>query len=229
MLIADSTARAFENVAAREHDLLRALPAADTQFARGESAPLPCEAPPDTYFLTRDESGRRLFLRGSVFVSGGNVTDANGRPILGYKTPEGALEPLRADSVDASLGFAQEAQIGSDGTVSYARGTIDPVTGNRRLQYVSIGRLALARFPAGTRLAETDSSYVAAPAGIAPHVGVPGDGSFAPLQSFLQTTPDGELDSGLQRLQEAYLALDALRAAGAAQSTLQKTAMDLLK
>jgi hypothetical protein len=228
MLIADSTARALENVAARERDLLRALPA-DAQFDATRGAQLPCEAPQDAYFITRDENGRRLFLRGNLFMNGGSITDGNGRPVLGYKAADGALQPLRADSVDVSFGFAQDAAIGSDGTVKYGRSTIDPVTGDRRLQYISIGRLALARFPAGTRLADSDSPYAAAPAGIVPHVGVPGDGSFPPLQSSSQMSRDGELDSGLQRLQEAYLALDALRAAGTAQGSVQKTAMDLLK
>jgi hypothetical protein len=37
------------------------------------------------------------------------------------------------------------------------------------------------------------------------------------------------MDLGLQRLQEAYLALDAIRAAGQAQNAVQKMAMDLLK
>jgi hypothetical protein len=227
MLISDSTARALENVAARERDVLRTLP------AEGSGDPyavqIPCQAPSGAYFITRDESGRRLFVRCSgLYLNGPDLTDGNGRPLLGYANAGGALQPLRTDAVDASLGLAQNARVGSDGTVTYDRSTIDPATGNRTFQHLTIGRLALARFPAGTRL-EGGDSYAAAPAGIAPHIGLPGESGFPPLPSILQTAPDGELDSGLVRLQEAYMALDALRAAGAAQGSVQKTVMDLLK
>jgi hypothetical protein len=229
MLISDSTARALENVAARERDVLRTLPAQDSA-ADPFAAHIPCEAPPDAYFITRDESGRRLFMRCSaLYLKGANLTDGNGRPLMGYAVHDGPLQPLRTDAVDASLGLAQNVRVDSDGTVTYDRSAIEPSTGARALQHLTIGRLALARFPAGTRLGGADDSYAPAPAGIAPHVGVPGDGGFPPLQSPLQSSGDGGLDSGLARLQEAYLALDALRAAGAAQGSVQKTVMDLLK
>jgi hypothetical protein len=229
MLISDSTARALENVAARERDVLRTLP---VEEAAGDPfAPhVPCEAPPDAYFMTRDESGRNLFMRcNALYVRGANLIDGNGRALLGYTVSGGALQPLRVDAVDASLGLTQNVSVDSDGTVSYDRSAIDPSTGVRSLQHLTIGRLALARFPAGTRLQSVDDLYSAAPAGTAPHVGVPGEGGFPPLESPLQSAGDGSLDSGLARLQEAYLALDALRAAGAAQGSVQKTVMDLLK
>jgi len=229
MLISDSTARALENVAAREREVLRTLPAANSNLRDPYAAQIPCEAPQDAYFITRDEGGRRLFMRCSgLYLNGANLTDGNGHPVLGYANPEGALQPLRVDPVDASLGLAQNARVASDGTVTYDRSIIDPATGDRSFQHLTIGRLALARFPAGTRLGGEDS-YAPAPAGIAPHVGGPGDGAFAPLQLLPQTDRNGDLDSGLARLQEAYLALDALRAAGAAQGNVQKTVMDLLK
>lgn len=227
MLISDSTARALENVAARERDVLRALPA-ESSAGDSYSAQIPCEPPPGAYFITRDEGGRRLFVRCSgLYLNGANLTDGNGRPLLGYRTAGGALQALRADAVDASLGLAQNARVGSDGTVTYDRSTIDPATGDRKLQQLTIGRLALARFPAGTSLGADD--YSLAPPGVAPHVGVPGDGSFPPLQTVLQAARNSQLDAGLTRLQEAYLALDALRAAGDAQGSVQKTVMDLLK
>lgn len=229
MLISDSTARALENVAARERELLHTLPAGNSPLGDPYAAQIPCEAPQGTYFITRDEGGRSLFLRSSgLYLNGANLTDGNGRGILGYTSPEGALQPLRVDPVDASLGLAQNARVGSDGTVTYDRSTIDPATGGRTLQRLTIGRLAVARFPAGTRLSG-DDSYAAAPAGIVPYIGAPGDGGFAPLQTRSQGDRNSDLDSGLARLQEAYLALDALRAAGAAQGSVQKTVMDLLK
>jgi len=218
MLIADATARALESVASRERDLARVFPQMQSL------------TPPDAYFVTRDETGRLLFTRNdSLFLRDGTLTDANGREILGYRTAGSALSPLRADPVDLSLGVTANAQIGPDGAVTYARQAIDPRSGERRLQYVSLGRLAVARFPAGTRLPAGEGLYSAAPAGVAPHIGVPGDGNFAPLASPLKQSREGDLDLGLQRLQEAYLALDALRAASSAQGSVQKTAMDLLK
>jgi len=229
MLISDSTARALENVAARERDVLRSLPAENSTAADPYGTQIACEAPSGAYFITRDESGRRLFVRCSaLYLNGADLTDGNGHPILGYASPGAALQPLRVDPVDVSLGLTQNARAGSDGTVTYDRSIIDPATGDRTFQHLTIGRLALARFPAGTRLSG-DDSYASAPAGIAPHVGVPGDGAFAPLRSPLQMARSVDLDSGLVRLQEAYLALDALRAAGAAQGNVQKTVMDLLK
>lgn len=218
MFIADATARALENVAARERELTGVFPQMQSLPPAGE------------YFITRDETGRQLFTRSdALFLRDGTMTDANGREILGFRTPGSALSPLRADPVDLALGITAEAQINADGTVSYARQTIDPRNGERRLQYTSLGRLAVARFPAGTRLTAGDGSYSAAPAGVAPHIGVPGDGNFAPLGQEPPGARNGDLDLGLQRLQEAYLALDALRAASTAQGSVQKTAMDLLK
>ena len=74
---------------------------------------------------------------------------------------------------------------------------------------------------------ETSSaSNVRAPDGVAPHVGSADDGTFGPMSGG---RAGGGLDASLRRLQEAYLALDALRAARNAQSGTEKGAMDLVK
>src|SRR5437588_784522 len=92
MLIADATARALENVSARERDLAGVFPQ------------MQMLTPPDAYFVARDENGRLLFTRSdSLFLRTGTLTDANGREILGYRTPGSALSPLRADPVDLAL------------------------------------------------------------------------------------------------------------------------------
>jgi len=229
MLISDSTARALENVGARERELLRTLPAQDTD-GDPYAAQIPCEAPPGDYFMTRDDAGRRLFMRcSSIYVNGAALTDGNGRPLLGFSGPGAALMPLHLDPVDASLGLAQNVRVGADGVVTYDRAAVEPSTGGRTFQRLTIGRLALARFPAGTRLNPVDDSYGSPPPGVAPHVGVPCQDGFSPLTTPAHSPRNGDLDSGLMRLQEAYLALDALRAAGAAQGSVQKTVMDLLK
>ena len=220
MLIGDSTARALDAIAAREREVLNIFPQTDSLERSGQ---LHCEPPPGCYFIAREENGVRTFLRPSaLYFSGGVLTDGNGRPILGYTAPTAALSPLRTEPVDSALGWAGEAHIGSDGVVGYDRSVIDPLSGDRHAQYVTIGRLAVARFPAGTKVTG------APPQGIEPHLGVPGEGGFAALNTA-QKPFDRELDDGLQRLQEAYLSLDALRAAGDAQGSVQKTTMDLLK
>lgn len=239
MLISDSTAKAFENVAARQRDLMQAFtPGAIPQHgdvAAPDSSdftldPLSVSLPADSYLLSRDDNGRLLFTRdGSLSIRDGMLVDQNGKAVLGRLKADGTLVALRIDRVDGALGFSQGAQIENDGTVTYRRMTIDPRTGVREAQRVSLGRLALARFPAGTRLSTTDALHAFAPPGVAPHIGAPADGSFAPLQTFSRQHSGIDVDLGLQRLEEAYTALDALRAAGAAQGNVQKTAMDLLK
>lgn len=239
MLISDSTARAFENVAARQRDLMQAFtPGAIPQHgdvAAPERSdftldPLSVSLPADAYFMSRDDNGRMLFTRnGSLAIRNGALVDQNGRAILGRVNNGGALVPLHIDRVDGALGFSQGAQIQADGEVTYERMTIDPRTAQREPQRISMGRVALARFPAGTRLPSADGSYALAPTGIAPHIGTPSDGSFAPLQTFARQRSGIDIDLGLERLEEAYTALDALRAAGDAQGNVQKTTMDLLK
>src|SRR5437588_142726 len=121
MLIADATAHALENIAARERNLAGVFPQMQSL------------TPPDAFFVTRDEAGRLLFTRcDALFLRDGTLTDANGREILGYRAPGSALSPLRADAVDLALGVTANAQVGPDGAVSYGRQTIDPRSGERR-------------------------------------------------------------------------------------------------
>ncbi len=203
---------------------------------RGTRAPVPAidplsvSAPPGAYFITGGASGRTLYTRdGSFSFSAGRLLDGSGQPVLGYTTSGGALEPLTADPVDVALGFTGSMRIGTDGSVSYDRTTIDPRTGLREMQTVHLGVLALARFPAASKPQAVDALHVAAPSGVAPHVGWAGDGNFEPLAAFSREQSGIDLDLGLQRLQEAYLAFDAIRAAGKAQGGIEKTTMDLLK
>ena len=239
MLISGSIAAAFDNVAVRESDVLQAYaPGAvpvrsdvgKTGTATASLDPLSVAAPTDAYFITCDDRGRALFTRdGSFAVQNGALVDAQGRPILGYAKPGAPLAPLHADSVDAALGYANTAHIASDGSVAYERSAIDPRTGQRETQVVSIGRLALARFAPGTKLQNVDPQHAVAPAGVAPHIGCAGTSGFGAVSPFTRSGSGIDIDAGLQRLQEAYLALDALRAADKAFDGTEKTAMDLLK
>lgn len=239
MLISDAMVRGLEDIAVRERDVLKAyLPGALPE--RGDVAqsaapafaldPLSATAPANAYFITSDDRGRLLFTRdGSFELRNGTIVDAQGRPLLGFREDGAPLAPLRCDAVDAALGLTSAARIEPDGSVTYDRTTIDPGTRTREIQRTTIGRLALARFVAGTKLQSVDAQHVTAPSHIAPHIGTAADGSFGPVQSFSRERSGIDIDLGLRRLQEAYLALDAIRAAGEAHAGVQKTAMDLLK
>lgn len=239
MLISNAAARALDDVAVRERDVLQAYAPgaapARADVARPQTAqpvfdPL-CVAPPaGAYFIVSGDRGRMLFTRdGGFALHGGILVDAQGRPILGYPHDGAPLSALQADPVDAALGYVKTARIEADGTVTYERNTIDPRTGRREVQRALVGRLALARFAPGTKLQAVDPQHAAAPPGIPPHVGHAGDGNFGAVTPYARESSGIDVDLGLQRLQEAYLALDAIRAAGKAQGSLQKTAMDLLK
>ena len=139
------------------------------------------------------------------------------------------MAPLHADPVDEALGLVRDARIESDGSVTYERAAIDPRTGRRETRRIAMGRLALARFAPGTKLQAVDAQHAAAPAGVAPHFGRAGDGNFGEIACFARESSGIDIEAGLERLQEAYLALDAIRAAGQARFGLEKTTMDLLK
>jgi hypothetical protein len=211
MLISDDAARALDTISLRERDVL------------DDFSPAPEAAPPSgAYFMIDGGNGRTIFSRTADFsLRDGTLVDGQGRPVLGFARPGDPVTALRADSVDAALGLAQSPSIDEQGFVSYERSVIEPRTGRKELQREVIGRIALARFPAGTKLP--------APAGVVPFVGSAGDGNFAALDSPSRAASVRERDLGLQRLQEAYLSLDAIRAAGKAQGSIEKTTMDLLK
>jgi hypothetical protein len=149
--------------------------------------------------------------------------------VLGAATNGGSIGALSIDPVDAALGRARNVRVETDGSLAYERWSIDPRSGAREAQRVVAGRIALARFPAGTRLERQRDGTMAAPPSIVPHVGAPSDGAFAALQTLRRTGSGIDIDASLARLKDAYDAFDALQAAQAAKGHLGKTAMDLLK
>jgi flagellar hook protein FlgE len=239
MLISSATMHALDDIAMRERDVLQAYaPGAlpergdvwKTESASAASDPLSAAPPQDAYFLTAGDGGRTIFTRdGSFSMKNGMLVDAQGRAVLGYAEDGASLAPLRADPVDTALGFTSTARIDADGTVEYERTTIDPRSGLREVRLARIGRLALARFAPGTKLQAIDAQHFSAPLGAVPHTGRAGDGNFGAIAPYARESSGIDIDRGLQRLQEAYLALDAIRAAGKAQGGIEKTAMDLLK
>ncbi|MFZ0031928.1 MAG: hypothetical protein WAK84_08650, partial [Candidatus Cybelea sp.] len=111
----------------------------------------------------------------------------------------------------------------------YGREVVDPRSGTKEPQRVVVGRIALVRFPAGTKLETNDGTYCVPPAGVIPASGLPADGTFASLLPMHRERSRIDVDESLIRLKDAYLAFDALRAAETAKAHVGKTTMDLLK
>lgn len=239
-MIVDALHRSLDEIAVRERDVMQsfrpgAVPersdVARTPSAQYTGDPLNVVAPTGSYFVSAaDGNGRLLFSRdGGFHLADGRLVDASGDAVLGYAGSAHALVPLKLPVVDLHLGVASDPRIGTDGTLTYARMTIDPRTGKRELSRVAAGRVALARFAPGTKLRAQDATRAVAPTGIEPHLGEPGDGSFGALRPQERERSGVDIDRGLQRLQEAYLAFDALAAAGKAHGAVEKTTMDLLQ
>jgi flagellar basal body rod protein FlgG len=240
MMVNAATQDALGRIAQRAADVQRAFtPGAIPQFgdvetdrpaSRAMLDPLSVAAPPDAYFLTTDERGRAVYTRdGGFAVEGGKLVGANGQAILGFTARSSVTTDLRIDAIDESLGRVQNLRIESDGTLAYDRTVIDPRNGTRERERVAVGQVALARFPAATKLSVADANHYLAPPGTLPHVGRAGDGNFSTLAPMQREESRIDFDRSLDRLEEAYVAFDALQAAHKAQGGIGKTTMDLLK
>ena len=240
MMVNAAAEDALERIVARAGDVQNAFtPGASSPFgdvmtdaagSRMTLDPLSVAAPADAYFIATDERGRTVYTRdGGFALAGGTLVGANGRAILGFRSASSPTGELHIDDVDAALNRAANVRIEADGTLAYDRAIIEPRTGARETERVAVGRIALARFPAATKLAPSDANHFLAPAGIVPHVGRAGDGSFASVAPMERATSRIDFDRSLDRLEEAYVAFDALQAAHKVQGGIGKTAMDLLK
>ncbi len=239
-MINAATQDALDRIAQRAQDVQRAFtPGAVPQFgdaatdratSRAALDPLSVAPPADAYFVTTDERGRAVYTRdGGFAITDGMLVGANGRPILGFTSPGGATSELHIDAVDEALGRVNELRIEPSGALAYDRTSVDPRSGARERERVVVGQLALARFPAATKLGASDANHFVAPPGTVPHVGRAGDGNFASVAPMQREESRIDFDRSLDRLQEAYVAFDALAAAHKAQGGISKTAMDLLK
>ncbi|MGC2129817.1 MAG: hypothetical protein WA629_06945 [Candidatus Aquilonibacter sp.] len=240
MMVNAATQEALDRIAQRAQDVQRAFtPGAVSQFddvatdratSRASLDPLSVAPPPDAYFITTDERGRAAYTRdGGFALTDGTLIGANGRPILGFTSARGATSELHLDGVDEALGRVNDVRLEPSGALVYDRTTIDPRNGARERERVVVGHVALARFPAATKLGASDANHFVAPPGTVPHVGRPGDGNFANVAPMQREESRIDFDRSLERLQEAYVAFDALAAAHKAQGGVSKTAMDLLK
>ena len=216
--------RAFVPGSVPQHDDV-ATPAAISDFTLD---PLSVSASDGLYFVARDSRGEAGFTSDGLFaLRSGRLEDRDGRAICGLD-PSRRLAELRIDSVDEVLGRAANARIEADGSLVYDRTSIDPRSGMRESRRIVAGRLALARFPPGTRLFERDGLRIAPP-GVDARFGAPGSDGFAAVEPLHRSRSRVDLDESLARLKDAYIAFDALQAAEAAKGHLGKTAMDLLK
>jgi flagellar basal body rod protein FlgG len=223
---AEDVRRAFKpGTDARYDDVATARPSADSTLD-----PLSVSAADDLYFVTRNQREEVAYTRdGSFALRDGRLLDGEGEPVRGFAAPGKELSDLRIDAVDEALGRVSDPRIERDGSFVYGRVTVDPRSGARKTQRVLAGRIALARFPAGTRLATADGSRCIPPPDVQPQLGIPGEVNFPALQPMHRERSRINLDESLVRLKDAYIAFDALRAAEQAKAHVGKTTMDLVK
>jgi hypothetical protein len=236
-----SMSDALGRIAARAQDVLHAYqggfePAAHDVTSSGKPAfeasvdPLSVVAPESAYFVVGGSGGAQEYSRDGAFTfTDGTLRSGDGSVVLGTTSRSASLGPLTIDPVDRALGQISDERIEGDGSVCYTRVSVDPRTGARRTDRITVGRLALARFPAGTLPVRLDPTHLGAPRGVTPHIGSAADGNFAMLTTHARDLGRLDLVAGLARLQEAYLSFEALRAAGTARGSVTKTTMDLVK
>jgi flagellar basal body rod protein FlgG len=243
-MINSGPARALAELAARAQEMLHAYePGYETQddqirsatLARPKSTndPLSVSAPEGAYFMGVDPSGKRFFSRdGSFHIAGDSIAWSDGSPVLGFgpnAEPGSAPTPLKVDSVDAALGRAADAHFEADGSVVYSRSVVDPKSGKSTVEKISVGSVALARFPAGTALPPLDGNRITQPPGVAAAIGKSGDAAFGPVAIKSRDVGSVDFEAGLNQLREAYLAVDAMSASDRVSDRDAHVAMDLIK
>jgi flagellar basal body rod protein FlgG len=240
MFVNTATERSLDLISQRAADVYNvftpgALPAFDDVATNAPQSrdvldPLAVTAPADDYFISSDDRGRTTYTRdGQMRMVNGTLVGRNGRPMMGYTGSDATLGPLKIDPVDDALGRVRNVRIEAGGEVAYDRRVVEPRSGNVEMQRVNIGRVALARFPAATKLASASDGTLAPPPGVLPHVGRAADGNFGNLTPMRREESRIDLNRSLERLHDAYVAFDALQAAHKAQGATSKVAMDLLK
>ena len=241
-MVNPSALDAFERVSSRAQDLYDlyrpgAIPRnGDVRTAPAvvpSSDPLSVAAPPGAWFVTRGADGTRAYGRdGALHLDDGVLRASDGAEVLGYPGGDarGAVPvPLRLPEPDRTLGRCGDVRVENDGTLAYTRAAIDPRSGERGVERIAIGRVALARFPAGTQPSRIDATRAAAPHGVVPHLGTPGDGTFPGLATYSRDAGTVDIDAGVERLNEAYRAFQALGAVVKSRASVEKTTLDLVK
>jgi len=239
-VIDPAVAGALDRIASRANDVRGAYRAgfepaasdvaAPARVVRNED-PLSVSLPEGAFVASPGPSGELQYGRdGTLRIADGALAGPDGRPVLGFALgSRRSLAALRFDPYDAATGRIANPRIDADGTVSYDRASVDPRTGTRRSERVAVGRIALARFPAGTQPERIDGVHVRPPSGVGARFGVPGEGGFAPLTTHARDLGRVDVLAGLERMKEAYVAFEALRAARHGRDGTAKIALDLVK
>lgn len=192
--------------------------------------PLAVVPPTGTYLVTGGPEGRAYTRNGILQFEGGELRTSDGNPVLGWAPGANANDPpvpLRADPVDAATDRLRNAQIGSDGTVSYERTSVDARGGKVSSERVTLGRVALARLPAGTRVDRVANAEIAPAGEGAVTVAPPGTLGFGELQTHRRELASVDAYKATVRWTEAVQAYYALVEARQHDGT--QTAMDLVK
>ena len=179
MFLSSNLSAALDRITERAADVRRAftpgaVPQHDDVATPGPSSdvtldPLAVVAPDGAYFLSSDGEGARTYTRDGAFtMSAGRLTDADGRAILGIRAPGATLAELTIDRVDDALGRVRDLRVERDGSLVYDREIVDPRSGAKEPQRVVVGRIALVRFPAGTKLETNDGTHCVPPSGVVP-------------------------------------------------------------
>ena len=239
-MVSAALVRALETIERRGQDL-RSLfesgvqPNYDDGLRSGRiertNDPLAIVLPEEAYLIAGDPNRPAYSRDGALQLRDGTLVTADGTPVLGFAGGEqnGMPQPLAIERRDALLGRASDIRIEPDGIFGYARTIVDPQTLESNVERVSVGRLALARFPAGSRPERIDSSHARAPAGIVPFVGSPADGTFSGLAVRSRAIGRLDPDTTISRLQDAYLAALSLCAAERTRYWMARDAFDLVK
>jgi flagellar basal body rod protein FlgG len=233
---------AFERVAARAEDLRDAFRPGGVPLhgdvtgaprVLGSTDPLSVALPSGAWLVTAGGEGARAYTRdGALTLADGTLRTRDGAAVLGYSGGDArgsVASPLELPAADRALGRCDDPAIEADGSVVYRRVAIDPRTGERSLERRTIGRIALARFPAGSEPVRLDGGHVAAPHGVVPHLGTAGDGAFGPLTTASREAGSVDIAAGVERLNESYRQFEALGAAFRSRASVQKTTLDLVK
>jgi len=80
-----------------------------------------------------------------------------------------------------------------------------------------------------TQPAQLDTTHVAAPPGVVPHLGTPADGTFPALATYRRDAGSLDFDAGVERLNEAYRRFQALGAVVKSRAGIESTPGDFCR
>ena len=92
-------------------------------------------------------------------------------PLFSFEGRAPTVSPTAWIAPTATL--VGDVRVEDDGSLAYTRASIDPRTRERSLERTVVGRVALARFPAGGTPQRIDATHFSAVAGVVPHLGAP--------------------------------------------------------